>query len=293
VAEVHRLSRQDARRIAVRAQLLAAERPRDVVDTVRRLTVLQIEPTAAIAPSADLVLWSRIGSRYRPEELQAARDELSLIEVQGLLRSADYLALLRDEMAHWPGRGELKDWQQDVRDWVDVNGACRLDLLDRLRMDGPLPTSALPDTTEVPWRSSGWTNNKNVGRLLEFMVSRGEVALAGRENGERLWDLAERVYPDDEPLPADEAATRRDELRLASLGIARAKAAETPGEPNHVGQAGEPAAVEGIRGEWRVDPAQLAQPFEGRAALLSPFDRLVADRKRMAEVFEFDYLLEM
>ena len=51
--------------------------------------------------------------------------------------------------------------------------------------------------------------------------------------------------------------------------------------------------VEGVRGRWRVDPAQLGQPFTGRAALLSPFDRLLADRKRMAELFEFDYILEM
>ena len=64
-------------------------------------------------------------------------------------------------------------------------------------------------------------------------------------------------------------------------------------EPVDVGEAGEPAVVEGVRGSWRVDPAQLGQPFEGRAALLSPFDRLLADRKRMGELFEFDYVLEM
>ena len=60
-----------------------------------------------------------------------------------------------------------------------------------------------------------------------------------------------------------------------------------------MGEVGEPAVVEGVRGEWRVDPAQLGQQFAGRAALLSPFDRLLHDRKRMAEIFEFDYLLEM
>ena len=93
--------------------------------------------------------------------------------------------------------------------------------------------------------------------------------------------------------PVEEARRLRDERRLGSLGIARAKGTKLPFEPVDVGEVGEPAVVEGVRGQWRVDPAQLGQPFAGRAALLSPFDRLLADRKRMDELFEFDYILEM
>jgi uncharacterized protein len=63
---VHRLTKAQARRIAVRAQLLDAPRPTDLLTVVQRLTLLQIDPTAAIAPSADLVAWSRLGSAYRP-----------------------------------------------------------------------------------------------------------------------------------------------------------------------------------------------------------------------------------
>jgi uncharacterized protein YcaQ len=126
-----------------------------------------------------------------------------------------------------------------------------------------------------------------------MMVLRGEVAVAGRIGGDRLWDLAERVYPDDAVEPAEEARRIRNERRLSSLGIARARGPECPVEPLDVGEVGEPATVEGVRGTWRVDPAQLGQPFAGRAALLSPFDRLVHDRKRMVELFEFDYALEM
>jgi uncharacterized protein YcaQ len=64
-------------------------------------------------------------------------------------------------------------------------------------------------------------------------------------------------------------------------------------EPVHVGEAGEPAVVEGVKGEWRVDPAYLAGDFQGRTALLSPFDRLVHDRVRAHELFDFEYTLEM
>ena len=66
-----------------------------------------------------------------------------------------------------------------------------------------------------------------------------------------------------------------------------------PIEPVDVGEVGEPAVVEGVKGEWRVDPAALDADFEGRTALLSPFDRLVYDRRRAQELFEFEYTLEM
>lgn len=64
-------------------------------------------------------------------------------------------------------------------------------------------------------------------------------------------------------------------------------------EPVHVGEAGEPAVVEGVKGEWRVDPTYLVGDFEGRTALLSPFDRLVHDRVRAEQLFDFEYTLEM
>src|SRR5688572_31650692 len=130
--------------------------------------------------------------------------------------------------------------------------------------------------------------------MLEFLMMRGEVAIAGRVGRERLWDLPERVYPADVVVPSvDEAQRIRNERRLASLGIARQKTSAMPIEPVDVGDAGEPAVVEGTKGEWRVDPTALGDDFAGRTALLSPFDRLVYDRRRAQELFDFEYTLEM
>jgi uncharacterized protein YcaQ len=129
--------------------------------------------------------------------------------------------------------------------------------------------------------------------MLEYLMIRGEVAIAGRVGRERLWDLAERVYPDVAVPSVEEAERRKDERRLASLGIARQSARAMPMEPVHVGEAGEPAVVAGVKGEWRIDPAYLGNGFDGRTALLSPFDRLVHDRVRAQEIFDFEYTLEM
>jgi hypothetical protein len=292
---VHHLSRADARRIAVRAQLLDEPRPSDLLQLVRRLTLLQLDPTAAIAPNADLVAWSRLGSSYSPAQLTAALDDRSLVELTALIRPAEDIALYRADMnqrATAP-RDELPAWRASVRDWVDANDACRRDILARLERSGPLPSRELPDTCVVPWKSTGWTNNRNVTQMLEILAGRGEVAIAGRAGNQRLWDLAARVYPADPAVPSEEAARIRNERRLRALGIARARTTALPVEPADVGEAGEPAVVEGVKGQWRVDPAQLAQPFSGRAALLSPFDRLIHDRRRTEEIFEFDYQLEM
>lgn len=290
---VHELSRTDARRIAVRAQLLDASRPSELLDVVRHLSLLQIDPVAAVAPSADLVAWSRLGLSYAPAELSRALHERTLLELRAMVRPAEDLALYRAGMAEWPGSAEPSGWRVAQCDWLKANDASRREILDRLDSSGPLSLRELPDTCAVAWRSSGWNNNRNMTMLLEFMVLRGEVAIAGRRRSERLWDLASRVYPDDPVVPVDKAARVRDERRLLALGIARARGPECPVEPLDVGEAGEPAVVAGVRGEWRVDPTWLDQPFSGRAALLSPFDRLIHDRKRMVELFEFDYQLEM
>ncbi|WP_134767961.1 crosslink repair DNA glycosylase YcaQ family protein [Nocardioides sp. 1609] len=287
------LSRTDARRVAVRAQLLTADRPSDVLDVVRHLTFVQLDPTNAVAPSADLVLWGRIGADYDPAELRDLVDQQVLVVHHMLARPAEDLALYRADMAQWPGPEPLRPWQESVRDWVAANDACRREVLAVLRGDGPLPASAFEDTCEVPWPSSGWNNDKNVKMLLAQMVERGEVARAGQDGRDPLWDLAERIYPDDPVPDVAEAERLRDEKRLRSLGIARARSPKMPIEPNGVGAAGVPAVVDGVKGAWRVEPSLLDLAFTARTALLSPLDRLVADRRRLAEVFEFDYVLEM
>jgi len=288
LARVHTLTKEQARRIAVRAQVLDAPRPTDLLEVVRRLTLLQIDPTAAIAPNADLVAWSRLGSAYRPDDLRTALEvDRTLFEHNALVRPMEDVGLVLAGAADWP-------LYERTRDWLRANDSFRRDVLDLLAGSGPLTSRDVPDTSVVPWASSGWTNDRNVTQMLELLMMRGEIAIAGRAGRERLWDVAERVYPAGVDVPSpDEAVRIRNERRLTSLGIARRKRPKMPIEPVEVGDAGEPAMVEGVKGEWRVDPAALQDGFEGRTALLSPFDRLVYDRGRTEELFDFEYTLEM
>ncbi len=285
---VYRLNKDEARRIAVHAQLLDEPRAASLVDVVDRLTLLQIDPTAAIAPSADLVLWSRLGSAYDPADLtRAIENDRTLVETVAYIRSPrDVPAVI----------AEVRDAEMHPFSaaWLEKNEPFRRDILALLAKEGPLLSREIPDTSIEPWPSSGWTNNRNVTRMLEALARRGHVAISGRKGRQRYWDLPERVYPAGQPtLDLDAALLHRNERRLAALGIARSAGPQIPGEPPYVGDAGEEAVVEGTPGTWRVHPAYVGLPFRGRTALLSPFDRLIHDRVRAEQLFSFEYILEM
>ena len=286
---VHRLTKDEARRIAVHAQLLDAPRPTDLVGVVERLTLLQIDPTAAIAPSADLVLWSRLGSTYAPADLTATvESDRALVETVAFIRSPRDLPAVIAEVR---GAGT----HPSTAAWLETNEPFRRDILALLEKEGPLLSRDIPDTSVAPWPSSGWTNNRNVTKMLELLALRGDVAISGRRGRQRYWDLPERVYPAGLPmtLDLDSAVRHRNERRLAALGIARSGGPQIPGETPYVGETGEEAVVEGTPGTWRVHPAYLDLPFTGRTALLSPFDRLIHDRVRAEQLFGFEYVLEM
>ena len=284
---MHELTRQDARRSVLRATLLDADRPTDLMSVVERLTALPVEPTRAIAPSYDLVCWSRLGPAYEPEDLDDLLRARDLYEdADGIRPMADLRLHLADMAAH-PAYDE-------VRDWLEANELFRNEVLDVLDADGPLPSREVKGTAQVPWKSSGWNTDRNVRMMLSCLLQRGEVAINGRTGTQRRYDLAERVYPSGvAPVERGEATRLKDVARLHGLGVARASGTRLPGEPIHVGDAGEPALVEGSAGEWRGDPSYLDGAFSGRTALLSPFDPGCRDRMRMEELFEFEYVLEM
>jgi uncharacterized protein len=280
----HELTRDQARRIVVRAQLLDAQRPGDVVEVAEQLTYIKIDPTATIAPCEHTVLWSRIGWSYEAGQLRkAVEQDRLLFEFDGAFRPVSMLPLVLP--AARPRR-------ESTRQWLEANARFRRDVLARLRTDGPLPAADIPDTAQVSRPPDGWSGSNQVPIMLDVLLRQGEVAVTRREGRHRVWDLAERVYPTDLPTYDDEEAARlRRERTLQAAGIAR----EGDRWWNAVGTAGEQARVEGSTWKFRVDPEALHALDEddgGRVAFLNPYDGLLFDRPRLKEVFGFEYVLE-
>lgn len=257
---------EQARRIAVRAQLLDGSGT-GVLEVVRRLGSLQLDPTARVAPSHLLVCWSRLGCFDRTELEELIWRKRLLFEWRAFVYPIEDLPAYKSRMRRFP-IGETA-WPRRVRDWLRANVAFRSYVLDALEQNGPMLSRELEDRSTSPWPSSGWTGNRNVSQMLEFLMARGDVAVVGRRASQRLWDLAERWYPPVEALPDDEADEYLAERKLRSLGVVQ------------------------DRDRWRVHPEADIRAVPRRTTLLSPFDRLIHDRKRAEALFGFRYRIEI
>ena len=270
----------------VRAARLDALRPDDLLELVHGIGMLRVELTTTVAPAADHICWSRLGSSYRPIDTERALGQGLLFERGWMLRPMSDLGLYLAGMRTWADR-------TNARRWMDDNSDFARSILDRIADEGPKTSRDIPDDAIAPWPSTGWTKNRNVTQMLECLHMSGALAVIGCTGRLRIWDLAERVFARVPEIPADESRRIRSERLLGACGIMRDSIAVSPGELHGIVPVGEPATIEGAPGRWRVDPAQLGRPFTGRTVLLSPFDRLMTDNQRVARLFEFDYALEM
>jgi uncharacterized protein len=261
------VSIEEARRIAVRSQLLDGS-ARGVLSTIRRLGSLQLDPIATVAPAQELVLWSRLGPFERRALERLLWRGRKLVEWNAYLWPVETLPALRALMRR-ERRSERTRAERWRRDFVREDASFRRYVLRELDRRGPLLSRELEDRAAGPRRRHRWYGPRKVGLMLTTLHLRGELAIVGRRNGQRLWDRAERWWPENGTLPLAEAEALLAEQRFRSLGVRLQ------------------------RGEWVAHPDADPAPVPDRAVVLSPFDRLVQDRARAEALFGFRYRLEM
>jgi uncharacterized protein len=276
-----------------------------MLEVVQWLGSLQMDPTSAVARSERLVLWSRLGN-YDLAELDRLRWETrELVDYWAHIVPASDYAIHRETMRRYPRGAHARS--NYIHEWLAANAGFRRYVLRELRRRGPLLSRELEDRAELPWKTGGWNDGKSLGIMLETLWDGGKIGIARRDGNERLWDIAERVFPTDAPrLPAGEIARRVLDRQLRWLGVARPREfgrvfdGWVPGRERALKaliREGRfvPVEIEGLAADWlaHAELLERAPGGEPRSTLLSPFDKLVYYRDRTEELFGFRFRLEI
>ena len=257
------VSVEEARRLAVRAQLLDGSAT-SVLDTVRQLGFLQLDPISVVATPQELVLWSRLGQHDRGELDHLLWETRELVEWNAFLYPAEDLPLLKARM-----RRTDRPYDKRLRDYLKQEASFRRYVLRELEQRGPLLSRDI-ETHQGTRSTSTWWGSRQMGLMLEVLAARGEVAVVGRRGKQRLWDLADRWYPETEKIPWRDAQAVIEDKVHRSLGVKL------------------------VRGKLIAHPdAEDGPVAASRTTFLSPFDRLIHDRNRAEALWGFYYRLEM
>jgi uncharacterized protein YcaQ len=272
----------------------------DVAAAVWRLQAVQLDSIATVDRAHRLTLVSRIGAYAEPEVSRLLREgrifeywahEACLLPIEDYALFKPRMAELRDH--HWWGRERTPEGREVERA-----------VLARLREDGALPVRAFEGRSGPMW---GW---KPAKRALEHLFAAGEVAIAGRQGFQRLYDLPERVIPRehlDAPGPSQADFRRRYALRavqgrgaVTESGIVehcRFKGGVKELRP-HVDALVDAGLVRRVEVEDGGPPVVVPDGAEldgapRGAVLLCPFDNLMWDRPFLRRVFGFDHVIEV
>lgn len=315
-----------ARQLAITRQHLDGARG-TMLEVIRDLGCLQLDPISAVARSHQLVLWSRLGAYDLADFEKLLWQDRALFEYwaheASIVLSEDF-PIHNVRMRTYPAGST---WGERVRAWLDSDpagiGRLQSDILNGLREHGAKPARFFEDTLgRKDGVSTGWTSGSSVNKVIDYLWLKGEVLVAGRNGTGRLWDLAERCLPPEalhDPISAEEATRRAAQKAIRALGVAtesQIKIHYTRRRYAHLKQVLNALEREGIvhraqiiaedgtawAGVWYLHHADLslleriqaggwgAQP---RTVLLSPFDNLICDRKRTEQLFNFDYRIEI
>lgn len=310
---VPQLSLTAARHLHLAAQGLLRKpsrraKPDDILTSIRRMSLLQIDTINIVARSPYLVLFSRLGA-FEPHWLDDALRNGELMEYwahEACFLPREDFALVRHRMLAPDKMG----WKYRQA-WMQEHAAEIEHLIAHIEAHGPVRSA---DFEHPRKGTSGWWEWKPHKRHLEGLFTAGKVMVIERRNFQRVYDLTQRVMPhwDDvrDLLSQEQAEAIMLEKSARSLGLFRAQwladyyRLRRPALAQALAQMQEaqtilPVNVEGLGPAWLhasllplLEQAQADKLTATHSAVLSPFDPVVWDRKRAEQLFGFSYRLE-
>jgi uncharacterized protein YcaQ len=311
------LTRQDLRRLAITRQHLAVPTPTSMLDLVRDLGCVQLDPIRAVERTHLLVLWSRLG-QFDAAELKRLRwEDKALFEYWA--HAASMVLTEEYPIFNWGMRHRQENPRRAARyqKWFDEHPGL-IDLkdhiLDRLRQEGPLFSREIETEDDLRYESQ-WSSGRFVGFILDYLWTNGEIVTVERVGNQRKWGLAEHFWP--EWTPQDEW-TAKQACRFAAQKAVRALGAATPKQikvhytrgmyPGLTAVLNQlvkeetliPVAVENMADNYYLHSEDLALlrqlqngAWQPRTTLLSPFDNLICDRDRTEALWDFYFRIEI
>ena len=305
---LEKISISTARKLVLAAQGLAqlpqcpAEK-KDVLAAIRRMGALQIDTINVVARSPYLVLWSRLGD-YRPVWLDELLAEGALFEYWS--HAMCFLPIEAYPLYRRSMLDGTRGWG-DVAKWIQERPELAKRVMDRIRQEGGLRSA---DFKSDQKRTGGWWNWKDEKTALECLFVLGELMIARRQAFQRVYDLRSRLLPgwDDGPNAAN-VPPREDVLKdhtlqaVQALGVALAawvpdyfrlpkkgnlSRLETLADDGRLQR----VEIEGLPGPAYLHPTAVSVYQANLTPLLSPFAPLVWDRRRLKDLFGFDYTIE-
>ena len=311
------LSIAQARRLSLASLGFGLRRPAKagaahVRATVQRLSAIQIDSVNVLARAHYLPVFSRYGP-YPPavlDDLVHGRREL--FEYWG--HAACFLPIELYPYVRWRMDGQVENWGGGEAQAQAFLEAVFAEVAER----GPLSAGEIPIGGKSKSAWWGWSDAK---RAVEVLFRQGRVAIAGRRNFERLYDIPERVFPHEvlkaKPVPAPEAKKELLVRAVRAMGVGTARDValyfhiDQWWDRSKVGGRRAPAqthllfdelvedgrldkvTVEGWKQAGYIVPgAKVPRSVDARA-IVSPFDPLMWERRWTKAVFGFDYQIEI
>ncbi len=279
----------------------------DVLQTIRRMGILQIDTISVVNRSPYLVLWSRIGN-YDPVWLEKTHEEGALFEYWAhancFIPMEDYPIFRRkmlERATHW---WQVSDWVNDHQDMIEF-------VKETIKEKGPQKSSDFPKRSGV---NNGWWDWKDEKIALDMLWTKGDLMIPFRKNFQRFYDLRENIigFNDDKDIPD---LTKVNEILVEKtiqiLGATRSKwiadyyrlkkkdvqkSIQTLIDHKIIFLIDSDDFPEGVLVHKNNLPL-MNQAMNGKlkaeyTSILSPFDPLIWDRTRTKELFDFDFTLE-